>query len=76
MTAKNKSLSKWLFTFIVGGASLMCLIIIAISMILYMRSVRRIYKTEMLKYAETAIDMTSYDKVLSLCLEGALTPAQ
>ncbi len=54
----------------------MCLIIIAISMILYMRSVRRIYKTEMLKYAETAIDMTSYDKVLSLCLEGALTPAQ
>ncbi len=68
---KNKSLSRWLFTLIVGGASLMCLIIIIISMVLYMRSVRRIYKTEMLKYADSAIEQASYDKVLSLCLNSS-----
>ena len=52
---------------IIGGASLMCFVIVAVSMALYMRSVRRIYKSEMIKSAESAVELAGYDSVVALC---------
>ena len=68
----NKSLSKWFLGFIVGGAAVMCLSMIIISMMLYMRSVRRIYKKEMLTAAEAVIELTVNENLKKLCKDSLL----
>ncbi len=67
MKKNNSSLLKWLLFMIIGGASLMCIVIVAVGMAMYMRSVRRIYKNEMIKNAESAVELSGYDNILTLC---------
>ncbi len=69
MKKKNKTLVNWLFYIIIGGAFIMGLVMVIISMAMYMRSVRRIYKGEMLESAGAAIELAGYDDVIQLCEE-------
>ncbi len=68
--SKDKSLVKWLLSMIICGTILMSFVIAGVSMALYMRSVKRIYKTEMLKSAEAAIELVGKDKLEALCLDA------
>lgn len=64
---KDQSLDKWLFGFITGGAALMCFAIIMAGMVLYMRSVRRIYNADMMQNASAASVLVGDDVLVEIC---------
>lgn len=66
---KDTSLDKWLFGVITIGTAIMCIVIIGASMVLYMRSVRRIYRAEMIQNASAAEDLIGDDRLIKLCKE-------
>ena len=69
MKKKNKTLVYWLFYIIIGGAFIMGLVMVIISMVMYMQSVRRIYKRQMLESAGAAIELAGFDDIRQLCEE-------
>lgn len=64
---ERKSLEKWFFGMMAGGTAIMCIIIVLVSMVMYMRSVRRIYKTEMTERAMEAISNAGSERIMQLC---------
>ncbi|MCR4657311.1 MAG: SpoIIE family protein phosphatase [Lachnospiraceae bacterium] len=73
----SKSLEKWLFSLSVAGTAIMSAVIILISMFLFMRSVRKIYKNDLRKNSAEAVQLAGEERITSLCRsfkEGQILP--